>query len=109
MYKLEGGDWRQLNLLSLAGVYQPKKVIEESKLPAALTQYLEEYPHIKTVALHLDNDGPGRLAAKAIQTILPKEYEVKNRPPPWGKDVNDYLCHRLGIPIQKPKGRTKER
>ena len=19
------------------------------------------------------------------------------------KDVNDYLCHRLGIPIQKPK------
>ena len=109
LYKLEGGDWRQLNLLSLAGVYQPKKVIEESKLPAALTQYLEDYPHIKTVALHLDNDGPGRLAAKAIQTILPKEYEVKNRPPPWGKDVNDYLCNRLGISIQKPKERTKER
>lgn len=107
--KLDGGDWRQHNLLSLAGVYQPKKVIEESKLPAALTQYLEDYPHIKTVALHLDNDGPGRLAAKAIQTILPKEYEVKNRPPPWGKDVNDYLCHRLGIPIQKPKERMKER
>ena len=107
--KLEGGDWRQLNLLSLAGVYQPKKVIEESKLPAALARYLEDYPHIKTVALHLDNDSPGRLAAKAIQAVLPKEYEVKNCPPPWGKDVNDYLCHRLGIPIQKPKERTKER
>lgn len=107
--KLEGSDWRQLNLLSLAGVYRPKKVIEESKLPAALTQYLEDYPHIKAVTLHLDNDSPGRQAAKAIKTILPKEYEVKNRPPPWGKDVNDYLCHRLGIPIQKPKERTNVR
>ena len=84
-------------------------MIEESKLPAALARYLEDYPHIKTVALHLDNDSPGRLAAKAIQAVLPKEYEVKNCPPPWGKDVNDYLCHRLGIPIQKPKERTKQR
>lgn len=67
LYKLEGGDWRQLNLLSLAGVYQPKKVIEESKLPAALTQYLEDYPHIKTVALHLDNDGPGQAGSKSDQ------------------------------------------
>lgn len=90
-------------------MYQPKKVIEESKLPAALTRYLEDYPHIKTVALHLDNASPGRMAAKAIETVLPKEYEVKNRPPTWGKDVNDYLCHRLGIPIQKAKERTKER
>ena len=107
--QMDGIDWRRINLLSLAGVYQPKKVIEESKLPAALTRYLEEPPHIKTVTLHLDNDRAGRLAAKAIQTVLPKDYEVKNHPPPWGKDVNDYLCHRLGIPIQKPKERTKER
>ena len=32
--KLDGIDWRRHNLLSLAGIYQPKKKIEESKLPA---------------------------------------------------------------------------
>ena len=37
--KLDGMDWRRHNLLSLAGIYQPKKKIEESKLPAALTRF----------------------------------------------------------------------
>lgn len=63
--KLDGIDWRRHNLLSLAGIYQPKKQIEESKLPSALTRFLEDHPHVKTLYLHLDNDGPGRLAAKA--------------------------------------------
>ena len=42
--KLDGIDWRRHNLLSLAGIYQPKKKIEESKLPAALTRFLEDHP-----------------------------------------------------------------
>ena len=96
--KLDGIDWRRHNLLSLAGVYQPKKKIAESKLPVALTRFLEENPHVKTVYLHLDNDTAGRLAAQAIQTVIPREYEVKNRPPPRGKDVNDTLCHRWVFP-----------
>ena len=54
--KLDGIDWRRHNLLSLAGVYQPKKKIEESKLPVALTRFLEDHPHVKTIYLHLDND-----------------------------------------------------
>lgn len=37
--KLDGIDWRRHNLLSLAGVYQPKKKMEESKLPVALTRF----------------------------------------------------------------------
>ena len=37
------------SLLSLAGIYQPKKKIEESKLPAALTRFLEDQPHVKTL------------------------------------------------------------
>lgn len=45
--KLDGMDWRRHNLLSLAGIYQPKKKIEESKLPAALTRFLEDHPHVK--------------------------------------------------------------
>ena len=107
--KLDGIDWRRHNLLSLAGIYQPKKQIEESKLPAALTRFLEDHPHVKTVYLHLDNDGPGRLAAKAILAAIPEGYEVKNRPPPQGKDVNDFLCHRLEIPIRSAKGKELER
>ena len=107
--KLDGIDWRRHNLLSLAGIYQPKKQIEESKLPAALTRFLEDHPHVKTLYLHLDNDGPGRLAAKAILAAIPEGYEVKNRPPPQGKDVNDFLCHRLGIPIRSAKGKELER
>ena len=107
--KLDGIDWRRHNLLSLAGIYQPKKKIEESKLPAALTRFLEDHPHVKTLYLHLDNDGPGRLAAKAILAAIPEGYEVKNHPPPQGKDVNDFLCHRLGIPIRSAKGKELER
>ena len=76
-----------------------EKVLAESKLPVALTRFLEDHPSVKTIYLHLDNDGPGRLATKAIMTVIPEEYEVKNRPPPTGKDVNDTLCHRLGFPF----------
>ena len=107
--KLDGIDWRRHNLLSLAGVYQPKKKIEESKLPVALTRFLEDYPHVKTVYLHLDNDGPGRLAAEAIKAVMPQGYRLEVRPPPWGKDVNDTLCHRLGIPIRGAKRKEPER
>ena len=107
--KLDGIDWRRHNLLSLAGIYQPKKVLAESKLPVALTRFLEDHPSVKTIYLHLDNDGPGRLATKAIMSVIPKEYEVKNRPPPTGKDVNDTLCHRLGIPIRCSNGKEHER
>lgn len=88
---LSGRDWRQDCCLSLAGIYKPKKNIEESTLPAALMQYLKDYPCIDAIVLHLDNDVPGRLAAEAIQTILPPDYAVSNEPPKYGKDYNDYL------------------
>ena len=107
--KLDGIDWRRHNLLSLAGVYQPKKKMEESKLPVALTRFLDDHPHVKTVYLHLDNDTAGRLAAKAIMAVMPEGYRVENKPPPRGKDVNDFLCHRLGILIRGSHGKEPER
>lgn len=99
-------NWKSENLLSLAGVYQPKKDIQQSKIPAALTRFLEDYPHIKTIVLHLDNDAPGRMAAKAIMTVMPKEYTVLNKPPPVGKDCNDYLLYHIR---HRQNGRTDER
>ncbi|MEW6621939.1 MAG: DUF3991 and TOPRIM domain-containing protein [Bacillota bacterium] len=88
---LSGREWRQENCLSLAGIYRPKKNINESTPPAALMQYLKDFPNIKVIALHLDNDAPGRLAANAIQTILSPSYVVSDVPPKREKDMNDYL------------------
>ena len=88
---LSGREWRQENCLSLAGIYRPKKNINESTPPAALMQYLKDFPNINAIALHLDNDAPGRLAANAIQTILSPSYVVSDVPPKRGKDMNDYL------------------
>ena len=88
---ISGRDWRQENHISLAGIYKPKQNIHESTLPAALLQFLKDHPYIDDIALHLDNDIAGRLAAKAIQTILASRYTVSDEPPKHGKDVNDYL------------------
>lgn len=88
---LFGRDWRKDCCLSLAGIYRPKKNIDKSTPPAALMQYLKDFPYIDAIVLHLDNDIPGRLAAKAIQTILPSSYAVSDETPKQGKDYNDYL------------------
>ena len=97
LMKLEGKDWRQFNLVSLAGVYSPKQKIEDSKVPVTLGRLLEKDKTIKRIVLHLDNDIAGRKATKALQTILSDNYEVVDDPPQDGKDVNDFLCKRLGI------------
>lgn len=107
--KLDGIDWRRHNLLSLAGVYQPKKKIEEASCRWPSPGFWRTTPHVKTVYLHLDNDTAGRLAAKAITAVMPEGYRVENKPPPRGKDVNDFLCHRLGIPIRGSQGKEYER
>ena len=97
LMKLEGKEWRQFNLVSLAGVYSPKQKIEDSKVPVTLGRLLEKDKTIKRIVLHLDNDIAGRKATKALQTILSDKYEVVDDPPQYGKDVNDFLCKRLGI------------
>lgn len=97
LMKLEGKDWRQFNLVSLAGVYSPKQRIEDSKVPVTLGRLLEKDKTIRRIVLHLDNDIAGRKATKALQTILSDKYEVVDDPPQYGKDVNDFLCKRLGI------------
>lgn len=78
LLKLDGKEWRREHLLSLAGVYQPAKEIEKSKVPVALARALKMHPEVKTIVFHLDNDRIGRLATKAISTVLPKQYQVKD-------------------------------
>lgn len=95
--KCEGKDYKSENLLSLSGVYQPKKEIKESKIPIALTAFLKANPHIKTIFLHLDNDRTGRLCTAALKELLQKDYKIVDEPPPVGKDFNDFLLSYLGI------------
>ena len=97
LMKLEGKNWRQFNLISLAGVYSPKQNIGDSKVPVTVRNLLEKDKSIKRIILHLDNDIAGRKATKALQTILSDKYEVVDDPPKCGKDVNDFLCIKLGI------------
>lgn len=101
--KCEGKDYGKENLLSLSGVYQPKKELSESKVPIALSTYLKENPQIKTVVLHLDNDKTGRLCTAALKELLQKEYKIVDDSPPVGKDFNDFLLSYLGIARPIPK------
>ena len=105
--KCEGKDYKAENLLSLSGVYQPKKEMKESKIPVALTTFLKANPQIKTIFLHLDKDKAGRLCTAALKELLQKDYRIVDEPPPTGKDFNDFLMSYLGIARQKPS-REKE-
>ncbi len=106
--KCEGKDYRTANLLSLSGVYQPKRELAESRIPIALTTFLNTHPQIKTIYLHLDNDKAGRLCTAALKELLQKDYKIVDAPPPVGKDVNDFLMSYLGIARQKPSRERRD-
>lgn len=95
---LAGRDWKQDALLSLAGVYKIKR---ESVVPVALSRFLTDFPGIKTLRLHLDNDEIGRGAARGIMDGLKGKYEIWDEPPRYGKDVNDTLQRRLALHRKK--------
>ncbi len=108
LQKLDGKEWKREHLLSLAGVYQPAKEIEKSKVPAALAKDTKNASRGEDNRFHLDNDRIGRLATKAIFTVLPKQYQVKDVPPKQGKDYNDLLCIKLNLAITKREKSTKK-
>lgn len=97
LLELNNINWSDYNLISLAGVYQPAKEIIESKVPIAIKNYLDNNQNIKKIYLHFDNDSAGITATNAIKTLLKDQYEVIDKRPLKGKDVNQYLCFYLGI------------
>lgn len=99
--KYSNKDWKQTNMLSLAGVYKTDK----SKLPRALERYLIDNPSVNTIVLHLDRDSVGRSATASIKETLPSKYEVIEERVSKGKDVNEQLCNMLG----RNKSNSKER
>lgn len=95
LFKLYGQKYEDKTLISLAGVYQPSSNIEDSKVPVAIQNYLQKHPEITKIYLCLDNDEAGRNASKALQIVLPKKYEIIDKPPKKYKDYNEYLCNLL--------------
>lgn len=78
-------------------MYQPKKDMNDSKIPIALTTFLSDNQQIKTIVLHLDNDKAVRLCTATLKELLHKDYKIVDDPPTLGKDFNDFLLSYLGI------------
>ena len=93
LMKMKTGNWRAETMVSLGGVYAPSPNKPISKIPAALDNALQNHPEAKVIALHLDNDNAGRAATLSITEQLKDRYEIRDEPPPKGKDCNDYLMH----------------
>jgi hypothetical protein len=89
--KMRTGEWREEPMLSLGGVYAPSTNNKQTKLPIALQNMTHNQTQINTIALHLDNDYAGRSATRSISEQLGNKYIVRDEPPAYGKDCNDYL------------------
>lgn len=100
LMEMKGQNWKEYNLMTLSGVYSPKQYNEATKIPVAIAEYMRLHPDLKTIHLHLDNDTAGRNAAAAMTRLLSDKFEIRNEPPPFGKDVNEYLCRKLNIQIK---------
>jgi len=100
-------NWQSANLLSLAGVYGTR-LDGTSKVPAALQNCLDRDKRIKAIYLHLDNDRAGRLATNGLKDALKNHMKVVDKPPPYGKDFNDYLCKVNTEEMRKNRERKKD-
>lgn len=102
--KKTGQDYRTFNLISLGGVYVPKNN-GTITVPKALERFLADCKDVNGIIFHLDNDEAGRNATKGLMDALRGKYAIADDPPPYGKDMNEYLQ----MIIRKEKGGSYER
>ncbi len=76
-----------------------------------LQRLLKEQPHIKKINFCLDNDLPGREAAKKLaRKYVLAGYEITVRLPPFGKDYNAFLqCERENHALWNQLKRSKRK
>ncbi len=103
--KMRTGEWRAEPMVSLGGVYAPSAHNKQSKLPIALENMTQNQTQINTIALHLDNDYAGRSAARSIAEQLADKYIIRDEPPIYGKDCNDYLQNMIRQKHSRQMGR----
>ena len=90
-------NWKPDNYLPLFGIYQPQKIVEETKLPIGLSQYLHNNPQTERLNLCFDDDRAGALAAMTIKKLIGNKYEVNSTPPQTCKDYNELLMKTKGL------------
>ena len=103
--KMRTGEWRAEPMVSLGGVYAPSPNSKQSKLPIALENMTQNQSQINTIDLHLDNDFAGRNATKSITDQLGDRFIIRDEPPLYGKDCNDYLQHIIRQRYSRQMGR----
>ena len=103
--KIKTAEWIAEPMLSLGGVYTPGTNNKQSKLPIALENMTHNQSQINTIDLHLDNDFAGRNATKSITDQLGDRFIIRDEPPLYGKDCNDYLQHIIRQRYSRQMGR----
>lgn len=93
------------NYLSIGGAGVPKG---ENRLPIAMEHYLSVHPETEMIYLCLDNDIAGRSAAHAIQAQMPVSFKVEVHFPTVGKDYNDQLMRKKGLPLLDGTRKAKD-
>lgn len=86
---------QQMSDMELREDYQNNILVLGMLSDGPLEKFLKDYPHIRKIQFCLDNDLPGRQAAKKLArkyTLM--EYEVFVRLPPMGKDYNAFLQYK---------------
>lgn len=103
--KIQGYDWRFQSVLSLGGVFIPKKDTE-TKMPVALETYLSIHRDVYEIVLRMDNDEVGRNAAESIRATI-ETLAVTIELPEQGKDYNEWLMLQKGISPPQQKAPNK--
>ena len=106
--KMCNKNYKDENLIALAGVYQPSNDKEKTKIPLAVDSFLKKNRYIKRIFLHLDNDEAGRRATEYLKNILKTNYEVIDGKPFYGKDWNDFLKELIDQNSKKKEKNTIE-
>lgn len=101
LLEMDGKDWTHFSMIAVAGVAQ-KSNNQTDRIPVALEKFLDGDDKVQKIYLHLDNDFAGRNATAAYTALLSDRYTVIDNPVPIGKDVNDFLKHERGIPLDIP-------
>ena len=93
---MKGKSWQEASYLSMAGVYSTNRK-GRIKYPKALSNVLDNQTNICKVHLHFDNDHAGKEFANAFSILLRDDFEVRDEPPPFAKDYNEYLCRVVEV------------
>ncbi|MCR0595269.1 DUF3991 and toprim domain-containing protein [[Clostridium] innocuum] len=95
LQKRNGKSYLNTNYLSLSGATTIGASIEETTVPIALETFLKDYPNIKSIRLHLDNDKAGKDTVLKIMYHYGEQFQIVDEPPSIGKDVNELLIKKI--------------